>query len=433
MLAPGIGHDRASRVLAIVGSSGNDSVDVRHQGANVVVSLTSAAGRLSRTVSGSQVSRIVFTGLAGDDTFTNQTAIASRADGGPGADTLRGGRGVDEFLGGEGDDRLFGGGGNDSLGGGRGNDAAWGGAGNDRVTGDDGNDQIFGEAGTDSLWGGLGNDDLLGGADNDSLQAGAGDDRLNGELGQDQLVGDKGLDLEVDPQDRFADGDVDGDGFDNDFDFMDILHESPGSPSAYADDASVAQVIAAVDGEVRGLLGLPAADAGLRVRVARDQFGDLVGGVWRYLTPDKIQVWGRWSYPATDPSQVKTFVQYSYTGPFSGTMADYTNPANYVISPESRLYAGFLSGPTTFVNWLPNEPVGFFFTVPNEQATGVSAPIEALREALGPMPNLTIVGDTFAGTFTTSPGFPGVQPILDLLRTVSRVTRASRSLASPRA
>jgi hypothetical protein len=379
-----------------MGSAGKDSAEVRQQGASVVVSLTSSIGQFSRTVRASQVSQVVFTGLAGNDTFTNLTAIATRADGGAGADVLRGGRGVDELMGGG------------------------------------GNDQLHGAAGADSLWGGLGNDRLLGGADNDSLHGGVGDDRLNGEVGRDRLVGGTGLDVEVDAQDRFTDGDTDGDGFDNDYDRLDILYESPGSPSAYADDATAAPVIAAVTAEVRDLLKIPADDAGLRVRVARNQFGDHVTGLWRYLTPDKIQVWGRWAYPASNPAQFDAFVQYSYTGPYSGDVADYTNPANYGISPENRLYAGFLSGPVTFVNWLPNEPVGFSSTTPNEQATGVPPPLETLRAALGSMPNFTNVGDAFTGDFSRSPGFPGVQPILDLLRTIDQVMQASRLRPAPR-
>lgn len=432
VLTASIAHDRAARVLSIVGSAGNDIAEVRQQGTNVVVSLTSAAGRVSRTVPAAQVARVVFTGLAGNDSFTNTTAIATRADGGAGADVLRGGRGVDEFVGGDGNDQLFGDAGNDMLDGGAGNDAAWGGAGNDTVMGGVGNDQIYGDVGTDSLWGGVGNDELLGGAGNDSLQAGAGDDRLNGETGSDQLVGGEGLDMEIDTSDRFADGDTDGDGFDNDYDFMDILHESPGSQSIYADDATVAPIIAAVSGDVRGLLGISAGDAGLRVRVARDQFGDRVSGLWRYLTPDKIQVWGRWAYPASNPAQLDAFVQYSYIGPHSGNFADYTNPANYVISPESRVYAGFLNGPTTFVSWLPGTPAGFFYSAPNEQATGFPTPLANLRAALASYPNFTNTGDSFAGNFSRSSGLSGVQPVLDLVRTINQVTRAARPLPSPR-
>ena len=450
VLAATIGYDRAARTVSIVGSEGSDSAQVRQQGANLVVSLSSAAGRFSRVVPAAQVSRVVFTGLAGNDTFTNQTGIASRADGGAGADILRGGRGVDQLRGGDGNDQLFGGDGNDTLDGGTGNDAAWGGAGNDQMMGGDGNDKVYGDAGTDSLWGGLGNDELSGGVGNDALQGEKGNDWFDGGAGSDKIVGGEGMDVEVDTGDRFADGDTDGDGYDNDYDSMDILYEVPSNPRAYADDASesAAPIIAAVDGQVRTFLGISTADSGLRVRVQINdgtvtqpgRFGDRVTGVWRYLTPDKIQVWGKWSYPASDPSKVSLAVQWSYDGPLlpaeqvlSGDVADYLNPANYSISEESRLYAGFLNGPITFIGWLPGTPANFYYTAPNGQATGFPAPIEGLRAALSSLPNFTNTGDSFSGDFSTAPGFPGVQPVLDVLRTISRVTRASRQQLAPRA
>lgn len=48
--------------------------------------------------------------------------------------------------------------------------------------------------------------------------------------------------MEVDTGDRFADGDIDGDGYDNDYDYMDILYEAPSNPPAYADDAPAAPI-----------------------------------------------------------------------------------------------------------------------------------------------------------------------------------------------
>jgi hypothetical protein len=367
--------------------------------------LTSTAGRFSRTVSSAQVSRLVFTGLAGNDAFTNLTAISSRAEGGAGADVLRGGRGVDELIGGDGDDRLMGGDGNDVVDGGTGNDSAWGGAGNDLIAG------------------GGGSDDLLGGQGNDMLQAGDGDDRLDGELGSDMLMGGAGLDREVDAQDRFQDGDDDGDGFDNDYDFMDILYESPGNPPTYADDATVAEIISRVTAEVRGILQIPAGDTGLRVRVQGSQFGDRVTGVWRYLTPDKIQVWARWSYSTSAPTQLNTFAQYRYAGPYSGNPADYTNPANYVLSEESRVYAGYLRGPITFISWIPGRAANFYYSAPNAQATGSPAPLEPLAAALRSYPNFYRSGDSFSADFSTTAGLQGVQPVVGLLRTINQVNR----------
>ena len=404
--AAGIGFDSASRVLYIIGSNGNDSTEVRQQGNNIIVSLNSGSGRLSRTMSSATVSRIVFSGGAGNDSFTNLTAKPVRADGGTGDDVLRGGSANDTLFGGDGNDHLFGKEGNDTINAGADNDTVDAGAGNDSVDG------------------GLGEDSLMAGLGNDSLNAGGGNDILDGGRGTDQLVGGAGFDREVDAQDNFADGDVNGDGYDNDYDSMDILYESPGNLSAYADDASVAPTIALVTDRVREALGIPADDTGLRVRVAKDQFGDRVTGTWRYLTPDKIQVWAKWCQPAGDPSGLQVFVDYSYTGPYSGNAADYSNPANYVVSLESRLYGGYLSGPVTFLNWLPGQPVGFFYSAPNEQATGFPAPIGQLKMALGSVPNFSNVENSFQGNLSNDAGFKGVQPVLGLLRTINRVNQS---------
>lgn len=361
---------------------------------------------------------------------------------------LRGGSNADQLIGGVGNDQLMGGAGTDTLDGGAGNDAAWGGVGNDQVMGGDGNDKLYGDDGTDSLWGGLGDDQLSGNAGNDALQGEDGNDWFDGGTGSDQIVGGDGLDMEVDTGDGFTDGDTDGDGFDNDYDSFDILYEEPSNPPAYADDASAAPIIAAVDGPVRNFLGISAADSGLRVRVQINdgtvtqpgQWGDRVTGVWRHLTPDKIQVWGKWSYPASNPSQLNLAVQWSYSGPpvtldqiRSGDTAAYSNPANYSISRESRLYAGFLDGPTTFISWVPNKPANFAYSAPNQQATGFPVPTEALRAALSSLPNFTNRGDSFSGDFSTSPGLPGVQAVLDVLRTINRVTLAARQQVAPRA
>ena len=228
----GIGFDSDSRVLSIVGSNGNDSAEVRQQGKNIIVSVNSGLNRLSRTMSSAAVSRIVFTGGAGNDSFTNLTAIPVRADGGSGNDVLRGGFAADELIGGAGNDHLFGKEGNDTINAGAGNDT------------------VDAGAGSDFVGGGLGDDRLMAGLGNDSLNAGEGDDFMDGGLGTDHLVGGEGLDQEIDAQDNFADGDINGDGYDNDYDYMDILYESPGTLSAYADDASVAPTIALVTQKV---------------------------------------------------------------------------------------------------------------------------------------------------------------------------------------
>jgi Ca2+-binding RTX toxin-like protein len=86
------------------------------------------------------VKSILFNGGAGDDSFTNNTAIRSIAHGGAGNDHLTGGRGKDLL---EGDA------GNDVLDGRSGDDVLDGGAGNDHLNGDDGHDVLRGGPGRD--------------------------------------------------------------------------------------------------------------------------------------------------------------------------------------------------------------------------------------------------------------------------------------------
>ena len=463
--AASITFENATRSIIVIGSERNDTVEIRQKGSSISVSMNAQASRMARSFSASQVTSIVFNGRSGDDMFSNLTSVPCRADGETGNDILRGGSSNDDLSGGGGNDQLSGGSGNDMLNGGSGNDVVWGGNGNDRLMGGDGQDRILGEDGSDSIWGGTGNDmiegsngndsvwgqdgndilrgglgndlidggnggdEMLGGAGDDALLGDSGDDWLNGESGADQLVGGAGLDSESDPQDAFTDGDSDGDGFDNDYGSLDILYDSSDA-RVYADDASMAPIISTVSAEVRGYLGIDAGDSGLRVRVQANQFGEWVTGVWRYFTSDKIQVWGKWAYPSNNPSQIKAFVQFRYNGQIGlGTpFSEYSNPANYSISEESRFYASPMNGPSGLmtISWLPSRPVSFSVTIPNQQATGFPAPTEKLKTALGEVPNLVDGSGAFSGDIITSSGVPLIKPVIDILRTVNRVMLESR-------
>ena len=140
-----------------------------------------------------ELTRIVFYGGSGDDSFVNSTMIPSEAYGEGGNDTLIGGPAADELYGGAGvdfvkgngswvtstmGDTLHGGGGDDKIVGGEGNDLIYGGGGNDNLQGNMGNDQLFGGTGLDVLYGQAGDDFLQGGYDNhsDILSGGSGKD-----------------------------------------------------------------------------------------------------------------------------------------------------------------------------------------------------------------------------------------------------------------
>ena len=241
------------------------------------------------------------------------------------------------------------------------------------------------------------------------------------------------VDTDGDGSPNGLDGDVDGDGLSNNSDadmngtgVINDYFQTAGADAAYAPDASVASTIAHVSGEVRRILQIPASDKGLRVRVSANQFGSLIYGVWRYLSADNIQVYATWCYPSSDPSQLKVFVDWIYTGPLSGIYEDYTNPANYVVSEENRLSAQYPGGGFTFIGWVSPEPAGFYFSAPNEQATGFAPPYEKLRAALSSYPNFSSSPQylDFSGSLVSTPGFPGVQPIINLQRTIMQVSRA---------
>ena len=241
VLTAGIGLDATTGILRIMGSETADVSVVRYDGVNVVATISNAAGTTTRSYKSSDVRAITFAGYAGDDFFTNNTAIPSTALGGAGNDKLRGGSGKDTLMGGDGndnlpgnkgddtlqgaagndteiggagidtlygglgDDSLSGAAGDDTLNGGSGDDWLEGGAGNDSASGDDGNDVQYGGTGNDSMKGGNGHDLLYGDDGLDTVEGEAGDDRLDGGSGDDSLRGGIGDDTSVDAEDNLDD------------------------------------------------------------------------------------------------------------------------------------------------------------------------------------------------------------------------------------
>jgi len=287
--------------------------------------------------------------------------------------------------------------------------------------------------------------------DGDGLIDGATNETdIDGDGLADGAVGE--VDIDGDGSANGLDGDVDGDGLANNADpdmhGTGVLNDIfAGADEAYASDVSAASTISFVSAEVRRRLQIPATDTGLRVRVAANQFGSLVTGVWRYLSPDNIQVYGKWCYPANNPSAIQIAAVYRYNGPYSGNPADYTNPANYSVTEESRVYSQYPGGGITFVSWVPQQPAGFYFgavfqtytSIPTSLASGgfyygtasgepseFTPPYQTLVNALSAYPNLTSDPQylSFSGNLGTAPGLPSLQPLIELQRTVMRVSRA---------
>lgn len=188
----GITFDVSSGFITILGSSGDDFSFVSNPvPTQVQVSLT---GFPTQMFPASQVTRVFFEGLAGNDFISNTTGVPLEADGGEGVDRLFGGTGNDELRGGDGDDILGGGAGNDTLLGGGGIDSINCGAGNDFADGQAGNDVIFGVSGTNQLYGGDGNDQIVGGTQDDQSWGGVGDDSISTGEGNNFVDGGDGND-----------------------------------------------------------------------------------------------------------------------------------------------------------------------------------------------------------------------------------------------
>ena len=194
------------------------------------------------------VKGMIFNGFAGNDRFTNDSAVNATVDGGAGDDVLKGGLRNEVLIGGIGNDTLTGGFGYDTFDGGAGTDTlvdsngvgfvlsntgiSWGGGsvdalsgievvdltggdgadvmnaknftgkvtlhgggGNDHLHGGIGANFLYGDGGDDDIRGTEGIDNLYGGAGNDYLAGEGGDDLLNGDDGDDEIRAGEGADL----------------------------------------------------------------------------------------------------------------------------------------------------------------------------------------------------------------------------------------------
>jgi VCBS repeat-containing protein len=170
-------------VLQIVGTAGEDNVEVNAKGKNnewVEVKANFLSGKNhTQTFKATDFDSIVIMSGDGNDNVTVDNKITKKVtiDGGSGDDHLMAGGGPTKMLGGDGNDVLIGGSGKDKLYGGWGNDLLIGGSGDDILDGGPGNDRLFGGRGDDIILGGAGNDLLVGGPGKDTLDGEAGYDR----------------------------------------------------------------------------------------------------------------------------------------------------------------------------------------------------------------------------------------------------------------
>ncbi|MFK7766388.1 MAG: S8 family serine peptidase [Mariniblastus sp.] len=212
--------------MSITGTGGNDasSVDIIDE-----YTAPKIRAKMNSEVNSwpvGDVDRIVFVGLAGNDSFTNDSGYSqlfgspveakpSSVNGGPGDDTLIGGTGQDNLYGGPGSDTLTGGDGNDGYVFGPattsetdtinefangGQEHLYFGGNSDDVTvnlsnfipgvfASHSNRNIVGVgANLEHLTGGSGNDNFTGNSHTNVLRGGFGDDTLSGQAGNDVYV-----------------------------------------------------------------------------------------------------------------------------------------------------------------------------------------------------------------------------------------------------
>jgi Ca2+-binding RTX toxin-like protein len=202
--------------LAVVGTSGNDTIDFTHP----LISAFEADLSRTRVDFGSEVyffktraiKRIVI--FAGDgenrvdynarprcnfcgtmigmvsNPYPFSKAVPRLLIGGAGTDIFFGGLGRDVMIGGDSFDVLHGQDGDDSLIGGNGNDAITGGKGNDVISGGNGNDILQGMEGDDTIFGGFGDDTLYAESPGDQVLGGDGDDLVRYGVQEYELVED---------------------------------------------------------------------------------------------------------------------------------------------------------------------------------------------------------------------------------------------------
>ncbi len=221
------GGDLSGGVLAITGTSGDDSISVIFDSTGQHIQLTfNGAATLYPVAS---VKRISIDAGNGNDQIALIKSDGTRAVSVNA--TVNGGAGNDSIRGGDGNDSIVGGFGNDTLGGERGNDVLNGGVetlgansdGADKINGGPGNDSVLYSFRTDDLtidiadtkksndggksesdnvaadvenvFSGDGNDKIQGNSSANLLCGGGGNDSLMGGAGIDKLIGSRGDDL----------------------------------------------------------------------------------------------------------------------------------------------------------------------------------------------------------------------------------------------
>ncbi|MFM7554915.1 MAG: hypothetical protein ACKPAH_06385, partial [Verrucomicrobiota bacterium] len=203
---------------------------------------------------------------------------------------------------------------------------------------------------------------------------------------------------------------------------------------AFVPDALAADTLSRVEGELRKLLKVSATEPGLRLRLRKPLAAGWVMGFWRYLSADRVQVWAQWAYPSNDPSALNFLATERFIPTEVTNDAQRSDPASFTIG-EERLLAVWgsdisLSASSWIATWQPGRPLRFSAGLLREASAGPGLSVGTIRDALAAYPDL-MIGYTegspeyfgINADFQASTEFPGLQPILDVHRTLQKLAK----------
>lgn len=204
----------------------------------------------------------------------------------------------------------------------------------------------------------------------------------------------------------------------------------------YVPDASAADTLSRVEGELRKFLKISATEPGLRLRLRKPFAAGWVSGTWRYLSADHQQVWAMWAYPSNNPSALSFLATDRFIPTEVTEDAQLRDPANFTIGEERQLFAWDADYNGSSARWNAGRPLSFSATLVRDGSAASSLSVEKIKAALGSYPNLEIVSSEgnpsyfgITADYQTSSEFPGLQPILDVQRTLQALAKLAAAPA----
>jgi hypothetical protein len=198
----------------------------------------------------------------------------------------------------------------------------------------------------------------------------------------------------------------------------------------YVPDASVTDTLSRVEGELRKFLKISTTEPGLRLRLQKPFAAGWVSGIWRYLSADNLQVWAMWAYPSNNPSALNFLATFRFIPTDLTDEAQARDPANFTIGEDRQMYVWNADLNISGASWNPGRPLSFSATLVRDGTAGSGLSVGTIRDALAAYPNLEIVAPEgspayfgISADFQASTEFPGLQPILDVHRTLQKLAK----------